>query len=154
MADNSNNHIRRLLGLPDSDMVTQKDQLIEEFETLVRRFKRRGIANPIQVIDDHIGRASLDDAKVFGLKFGIVFTFVSIPALYALKAYCLAKGLKIDLPEDAIIKFAMINGGAVMTFGFGSALNSAIKMLRPPAQEADYVFIPETPHQIDEPDES
>lgn len=141
MAGNSNNRFRGLPGITDPDLLYEKDQLIEEFETLIRRYKRRGIAHPIQVIDDHIGIKSLDDAKVFGLMAGSIFTFVSVPALYTLKAYCLLKGVPIDLPEEAIINFAMINGGCVMTFGFGSAINSAIAKLKAPPNEI--TFIPE-----------
>lgn len=97
--------------------------LLDEFETLLRKAKNKGIEQPLEIVDLYIDRKNLSDVRVFGLKFGIIFTFVSPVALYGLKVYCASVGLTIDLHEDDILTFTFLNGGAVMAFGFGHGVH-------------------------------
>lgn len=104
-------------------------QMREEFESLIRRSRRRGVVDPISVIDEYIGRKSLNDVQLFGLQAGIVFTFMSPLVLYGLKFYCALHIIKMDLPEQAIMNFCLLNMGSVMAFGFSSGVHTIVNNL-------------------------
>jgi hypothetical protein len=137
VADNDANSKSRFPML--SSLRASQTQLYEDFEGIIRAARQAGIEDPRGLIDTYIDNHSLNDVKLFGLKAGIVFTFISPIALYGLKYHCAATGIHLDLPESAIMDFCLLNAGSVMSFGFGSAIHSAIQAFKKPCRHEDHI---------------
>jgi len=144
MVDHEHSSIGAVPGLPN--LRNSQAWLLDEFEVLLRKAKSKGIKQPLTLIDIYIDRRSLNDVKVFGLRAGILFTFLSPLVLYGFKLYCAQHKLDIDLHEQDIFNFCLINGGSVMAFGFGSGIHQIIQSLRKAPDNDDVeeiIFLPE-----------
>lgn len=113
------------------------ERFIEEFEDFIRQAQQKGVRRPLNVITNYIGYRSLNEVRLFGLKMGILFTFLSPCGLYLLKVYCLLHSIALDLPETAIMNFCLFNAGSIMAFGFGSGLYTAVTALKTKAKEEE-----------------
>lgn len=112
------------------------ERLIRE----IRLAKKRGVKVDEVFVDEESKIKKLQ-VQLFGLKASIVFTFVSPIVLYGLKLFCVAADLKMDLPEQAIVNFCLVNAGSMVAFGFGSGVHAWIKEIRRGQGEEEIQFI-------------
>lgn len=129
MAELDNNSVARVPVVAGA--IAPERRFLEDIQDLARTAKTNGVRRPYTILKRFLDEQSKLDVQLFGLKCGIVFTFMSPIGLYWLKYHCLTHHVPLDLPETDIMKFCLFNIGSVMAFGFGSGIVSVLDALKP-----------------------